>query len=282
MKMKRLLCALVAALASLLVQAQGQVSTRSHRIADFTDKVTQVVISGDALVSNALRQEVVAGWTASAFEFCTLEQFEKIKNQDKYYFLMVLESQFKGEDRPGVSFLTLLKGGPEAQKGIGEMFEVAALPLMAAMGSTGRELTYLGGLIKTLQEYTLEAMESESVAYNMERWVNRIYSKWGPRKRLLMAAEDLAPTVTEKLLGKCISDRFRVVETPVADGAYLDTAYETLTSYVVAPVFPGSGSYCYKMLFETDTHSLVYISKHKIDAKKGVGFLPEDVKKLSR
>lgn len=282
MKLNKLLCAAALFLFPLLLHAQGQVSTRSHRIADFTDKVTQVVLTGNALVSNALRQEVVAGWTASAFEFCTLEQFEKLKTREDYYFLMVLESQFKGEEHPGVSFLTLLKGGPEAQKGIGAMFEVVALPLMAALGSTGRELTYLSGLLKTVQEYTLEAMESEKVAYNMEHWVNNIYSKWGSLKQVLLADEDLAPTVTEKDLSKRLSEHFQVVDTSVADQAYLDASYNTLTSYVVAPVFPEKGSYCYKMLFEADTHSLIYLTKHKIDAKKGVGFLPEDIRKIAR
>ena len=280
--MKKLLTILMSLTLLLPLWGQGKVNTRKYLLSDFTDKVTQVVLTGNALVSNALRQEVVTEWTASAFEFCTLEQFEKLKTKEDYYFLMVLESQFKGEERPGVSFLTLLKGGPEAQKGIGAMFEVVALPLMAALGSTGRELTYLGGLLKTIQEYTLEAMESEKVAYSMEHWVNNIYSKWGSAKQVLMADEDLAPTVTEKDLSRRLSERFQVVDTSVADQAYLDASYNTLTSYVVAPIFPDKGSYCYKMLFEADTHSLIYISKHKIDAKKGVGFLPEDIRKIAR
>ena len=264
------------------LRAQGQVSTRSHRLADFTDKVTQVVLTENQWLSGTLRQEVVAGWTASAFEFCTLEQFEKLKTQDRYYFLMVLESRFKGEETPGVSFLTLLKGGPEASKGMGAMYEVVSLPLVAALGGTGRELTYLGGLVKTIQEFTLEAMESEKVAYVQEDWVNKGYRKWGRGKKVLIAREDLAPTVTEKDLLKCVSERFQVVETALADQAYLDAASATLVGYVVAPVFPGKGSYCYKLLFEADTHTLCYLSKHKIDASHGVGFLPADIKKLSR
>jgi hypothetical protein len=52
--------------------------------------------------------------------------------------------------------------------------------------------------------------------------------------------------------------------------------------YVVAPAIPDKGSYCYKMLFEADTHILYYYSKHKITAKKGVGFLPEDLKRMAK
>lgn len=274
---------LAALLVSLpLLRAQGQVSTRSHRLADFTDKVTKVVLTENQWLSGALRQEVVAGWTASAFEFCTLEQFESLKTQDSYYFLLVLESRFKDEETPGVSFLSLLKGGPEAAKGLSAMYEVVSLPLVAALGGTGRELTYLGGLVKTIQEFTLEAMESEKAAYSKEDWVNKGYRKWGRGKRVLIAREDLAPTVSEKDLLKCVNDRFQVVESSVADQAYLDAASATLVGYVVAPVFPGKGSWCYKLLFEADTHNLCYLSRHRIDASHGVGFLPADLKKLSR
>ena len=244
--------------------------------ADFTDKVTQVVLTGNEMLSSALREEVVSGWTASAFEFSTLDRFGKIKSEEKYYFLMVAESG-------GISFLTLLKGDPEAkEKGISAMHEVISLPLVAAMGGSGRELTYLGGLIKTVQEYTLEAMESEKVAYGMEAWVNKNYDKWGHTKQIRIASEDLSENVTEKELKKYLDEDFQVVDTADADQAYLDAQYNTLVSYVVAPLVPEKGDYCYKMLFEADTHTLYYISRHRIDARRGAGFLPEDLKRLAR
>ena len=136
--MKKISCILLSLVLSLPLWAQGQVSTRKHKLADFTDKVTQVVLTGNEMLSSALREEVVSGWTASAFEFSTLDRFEKIKSEEKYYFLMVAESG-------GISFLTLLKGDPEAkEKGISAMHEVISLPLVAAMGGSGRELTGQG------------------------------------------------------------------------------------------------------------------------------------------
>ena len=261
MRKKLILCAFALTLLFPLLHAQGVVTTRSHRLADFTDKVTQVVLSGNALVTNALRQEVVAGWTASAFEFCTLEQYEKIKGQDQYYFLVIA-------DAAGISYLNLHKG----------TFEVISLPLMAAEGGNGRELTYLGGLIKTVQEFTLEAMESEKVAYGMEAWVNKNYSKWGKSKEVLIASDDLP----EGFTAEASYNGLRIVDTAEADQAYIDAAGATLVSYTVAPFTTEKGSYCYKMLFDAETHNLCYISKHKISAKKGEGFLPEDLKRLSK
>ena len=55
----------------------------------------------------------------------------------------------------------------------------------------------------------------------------------------------------------------------------------TLVSYVVAPTSAKVGSYCYKMLLEPRTNKLYYFRKHKISKKVGVGFLLEDVKRIT-
>ena len=258
--MKRILSIFLAfVLAAPLAGAQGKVSTRKYRLADFPDKVTQVVLTGSPVLSDALRAEVVTGWTASPFEFCSLEQFEALKTDENYYFLMPLETRFKGETTPGITFLTLLKGGPEAQRGIGAMHEVAALPLQAALGGNGEELVYLGALVAAIQEYTLDAMESELVAYSLEGWAHRRYARLPRGQRILLADDG-----------------------PAADAAFLSGSANTLVGYVVAPVFPEKGSYCYKMLFEASTHSLCYLSRHRITAQKGAEFLPEELKRLRK
>ena len=248
----RLFASIVLFLASLPLFAQGQVSTRAHRLADFPDKVTQVVLSEDPLISAALQEEVVSGWTASAFEFCTLEQFQERMTDEKYYFLIVLETA----SAPGVRFLTLLKGGPEGAKGIGALHEVAALPLAASGSSDGREFTYLGALVQAIEEYTLAARESEKAAYGMEHWF-RSHFRRGSGKQLLL-------------------------EPDAADEAFLSYSPGAFSGYVVAPANPEKGAYCYKMLFDAGTHSLVYLAKHRIDARRGAGFLPDEIKRLSK
>ena len=240
----RLFASIVLFLASLPLFAQGKVSTRAYRLADFPDKVTQVVITSDPLLSAALQEEVVNGWTASAFEFCTLEQFQERMTKDKYYFLILL-------DTPGARFLTLLKGGPEGAKGIGALHEVAALPL----GSDGREFTYLGALVQAIQEYTLAARESEVAAYGMEHWFRSRFHRG--EKQLLLEPES-------------------------ADEAFLSYSPDAIAGYVVAPSNPVKGDLCYKMLFDADSHCLVYLAKHKIDARHAAGFLPNEIKRLSK
>jgi hypothetical protein len=67
-----------------------------------------------------------------------------------------------------------------------------------------------------------------------------------------------------------------------ADGYMLDNVSGTLVSYVVVPTEPMKGSYCYKMLIDAQTHELYYYRKHKISAKAGAGFLPEDIEKITK
>ena len=71
MKMKRIISLALCLVMGLSALAQGTVTTRSHRLADFTDKVTKIVLPGNELLDGALREEIVTRWSVSPFEFCT-------------------------------------------------------------------------------------------------------------------------------------------------------------------------------------------------------------------
>ena len=281
--MKKIATFLLTLLIGLSLFAQGQVSTRKHRLADFTDKMTQVVLTDDEVLNAALRKEIPYIWTSSTFEFCSLEQFEKLKTQDKYYFLIPVESVFKGEEEPGIRFLTLVKGGSDAKDGISAMHEVVSLPVAAAMGTTDRDLVYLGGIIQAIQEYTLAAMESESAAYKMSEWFNGRFKKSIDGKKVYIAEEDLSSEVTGKALAKLENNlSLHIVPSSESDWQYVHQSDDTVVGYVIAPIFPVKGSVCYKLLFEADTHRLCYLERHKIGDKKSEGFLASDLKPLGK
>lgn len=281
--MKKIILSLLALVIGLPLLAQGQVSTRKHRLLDFPDKMTQVVLSENEVLSAALRQEVIHVWTATTFEFCSLEQFEKLKTSDKYYFLLPVESLFKGEEEPGITLLTLVKGGPEASKGIAQMHEVVSLPICAAMGSTQRDLVYLGALIQAIQDYTLEAMKSEAVAYKMSTWFNDGFRKTAEGKEIYIAREDVSSACSAKDLEKLQGNpHLHLVEAAEADEVFLSGTSGALVGYMIAPLLPGPGSICYKLFFEADTHRLCYLERHKITEKRSEGFLPSELKSLGK
>lgn len=283
MIMKRLLTCLVALCLGLFLFAQGQVTTRKHRLSDFTDKLTLVVLTGNEFLTGALRQEIVNNWTTSAFEFCTPDQFEQRKTSDKFYFLIPVEGQFKGEDQPGLLFLTLVKGGKEASEGIDKMHEVITLPLASAGGGNVRDLVYLGGIVQAIQDFTLAAMESETAAYSMGKWFSGQLGKSLKDKQIYLAKEELSSSLSAKDLNKLnAQDNLHLLSADEVDDLYVSRTPDALTGYVVTPLIPEDGAYCYKLVFEADSHRLCYLERHKIGPKKGEGFLSDDLKRLSR
>jgi hypothetical protein len=216
-------------------------------------------------------------WTASPFEFCQLAEYESLKKSDKYYFLLMTAGQAKGEDAPMVRFLTLEKGGADKGDNVALRTEVISLPMCPVEGGEGRELVFLSALVKGIQEFTLEAMESEKVAYTGMTWFNGKFDKKGDTKRIYLAREDVSESVAPKDLEKYLDDDILLCDEDEADKAYTDQTYNTLVSFTVS-----AGTWSYKMLIEADTDTLYYIRKHKVNAKNAPGFLTEDLKRISK
>ena len=277
MNMKRLIAFTALFLVTASLFAQGKVTTRKHLFADFTDKITKVVMSGNDLLDGALRQEVVDLWTVSPFEFCSPAEYESLKKSDAWYFLLVTAGQAKGEEEPMVRFLTLEKGGAESGDNVALRTEVISLPLCPVEGGSGRELVFLPALVKGVQDFAVDAMNSEKTAYSGMNWFNGNFDRKGGIKRIYLAREDISESVSEKDRSKYLDEDMILCDEDEADKAYTDRTYNTLVSYTVS-----AGIWSYKMLVEAGTDTVYYIRKHRIGAKNAPGFLAEDLKRISR
>jgi hypothetical protein len=277
MNMKRLIAFTALLLVTASLFAQGKVTTRKHLFADFTDKITKVVMSGNDLLDGALRQEVVDLWTVSPFEFCSPAEYESLKKSDAWYFLLVTAGQAKGEEEPMVRFLTLEKGGAESGDNIALRTEVISLPLCPVEGGSGRELVFLPALVKGVQDFAVEAMNSEKTAYSGMNWFNGNFDRKGGIKRIYLAREDISESVSAKDRSKYLDEDMILCDEDEADKAYTDRTYNTLVSYTVS-----AGTWSYKMLVEAGTDTVYYIRRHRIGAKNAPGFLAEDLKRISR
>ena len=277
MNMKRLIAFTALFLVTASLFAQGKVTTRKHLFADFTDKITKVVMSGNDLLDGALRQEVVDLWTVSPFEFCSPAEYESLKKSDAWYFLLVTAGQAKGEEEPMVRFLTQEKGGAESGDNVALRMEVISLPLCPVEGGSGRELVFLPALVKGVQDFAVQAMGSEKTAYSGMNWFNGNFDRKGGIKRIYLAREDISESVAEKDRSRYLDEDIILCDEDEADKAYTDRTYNTLVSYTVS-----AGTWSYKMLVEAGTDTVYYLRKHKIGAKSAPGFLTEDLKRISR
>lgn len=279
--MRRFIQILALAIAGLLLTTdalgQAQITTRREKLKDFTSKTTKVVLTGDEFLDEAVKESVAATWTVSPYEFCSNEEFQNLKGNADFYFLMVVKGQFRRESEPGIDMLTLVKGGEGADKSINDMFEVVSFPLRSTEDPSGREFVLLPAFLKIIQEHTTSLTDTEMKAYSN---IGAKDSKRLRIKRIFLWAEDFAPQVDEQTKRSLDEDILIKEDEDEVDEIFSEGTFNTVVSYVVAPSEPVNGSICYKMLIGSDNHELYYFKKHKITAKSGKGFLSSDIKSI--
>lgn len=273
--MKKIMILMMAAMMPVIAGAQAQIDTKKVKIADFPEKVTKIVLTGSDFFDLALQDDVAATWRVSPYEFCTIEEFEALKADENFYFLITTNDQFRREDSPGIQFMSLVKGGKGAEKGISEMFEVVSMPVASAEDPSGREYTFLSAFLDIIQKHVLMSIESDITGYaGLTNHTDNIQDCKG--MRIVFSEDDLSGQVDRNLF----DEDMVITDEDEADEIMSDREAETLVSLVVAPSSGKSGSYCFKMLVNAETHELFYFRRHKITKKDAVGFLAEDIRKI--
>ena len=274
--MKKAFAIMIAFLVPVFAWGQAQINTKKVKLSDFTQKVTKVVLSGNEFIDSAFKDEVTARWRISPYEFCSLEEFNLLKTNSDFYFLLLTNGQFKKDLSPTIQFLTLVKGGDGAYKGIDEMLEVVSMPIASAQFPSGREIVFLPACLDIIQGYTLDSMEKDSNAYGgLGNYSGNISQAEG--LDIVISKDDIAESA---VIPEDKGDRVAVMDVEDADELMLTNASNTIVSYVVAPFEPQPGAFCYKMLIDAQTHKLYYFKRHRISAKAGAGFLTEDLKRI--
>jgi hypothetical protein len=278
--MKRILTLLAALIIPLAALAQAQITTKKIKISDFPEKTTKVVLTGNALYDAVLKEEIAARWRIAPYEFCTLEEFNDLKGKDNHYFLITTKGQYKTENEPGLQFLTLVKGGKAAEGGIDEMLEIVSLPIASAEDPSGRELTFLPAFITILQQYTQDSMANDLNAYiGLSNYTKDLAST--KDMTVMIAQEDLDPNMSVQVKDMYMKNGLQTTDADTADKMLSTAAPNTVISYVAAPSDAKNGSYCYKMLIDTQTHRLCFFRKHRISAKYGAGFADYDLRSIA-
>ena len=264
--------------ASPVLNGQARINTKKLKIADLPTRTTKVVLGAGDMMDSALRDEVAARWRISPYEFCTAEEYNALKEDSGYYFLLIARSEDK--EYKDLLTLTLMKGGKaKAEDPQKRPVEVASLPVSAAGFPSGREVVFLPALLDILQDYVTRAMRSDSAGYSGFDIYSGQVRKTGI-KRIFFSEDDLVPDMDDDFKKRYFDADMLIMSEEEADKAFQDGTYNTLVSYVVAPFDPKDGSWCYKMLIDAGTHELLYYRHHRINARNWAGFLPRDIKAI--
>lgn len=278
--MKKFLILLAAIILPLTTFAQAQITTKKIKISDFTQKTTKVVLTGNALFDAVLKEEIAARWRIAPYEFCTLQEFNELKNTDSYYFLISTKGQFKTEDEPGLQFLTLVKGGTGTKEGLDQMLEVVSLPVASAEDPSGRELTFLPAFLMIIQQYAQDSIDHDINAYvGLSNYSKNLAAT--ASMDVVIAEEDLDSKMSQEAKEKYFTNGVKISDQETTDQLLSATAPNTVISYVAAPTNSKEGFYCYKMLIDTQTYRLCFFRKHRISPRYGAGFTDYDLRSIA-
>lgn len=248
--------------------------------ADLPARMTKVVLAGDNSMADLLLKDAIEkGWNISPFEFCDYEEFDRIKCDTNYYFLLRINMEAKVEGGTGMEFVTFVKGSEKASEGIEEMPELISLPMFDANDKSGRVFSYMPAYVNIIQNYIQKIVDGKIYpALRLTIITNPIES--ATDRTVLFAEEDIAFPYTEEDIAR-FGGGAKVVSLDDIDEALDNGEQGILVSLVVAPADPVKGSSCYKMLISSDTYELFYYRRHKISKANGVGFTREDLRRLS-
>ena len=278
--MRRFLIMIAAAVIPAAMFAQGQINTKKKNLEDFPEKTMKVVLSGNVFLDNEIENAIKNSWRISPYEFCSSEEYERLKDSSDHYFLIAVTGRFRKEAEPGIEMLSLVKGGKGSDKSLDKMLEVATVPLRAAESPSGREMVFLPALIDIIQEHVYASMDKDIYGYSgLENYSMNIGSAKG--MNMIFSEDDIAGTVPESVRSSIFTGNISLEDEDDADEAMMQKRENTLVSYTVAPADPQPGSFCYKLLIDAGTHKLYYFKKHKITKNTGIGFLAEDLYRIA-
>ena len=145
-------------LVPVLASGQATVYTRSMRLADFPQKTTKVVLTGQPLLDARLKEEITSRWRISPFEFCDEAEYRAQEHGTLYYFLHFNA----GTD---FTWMILSKAGPTSGSPLVTALEVVSLPIASSDEATEDELIFLPAFIDIVQEYLLKSLVQDSMYY---------------------------------------------------------------------------------------------------------------------
>lgn len=246
---------------------------------NFAEKKTMVVVNQADFTDLSLADAVKSGWRISLYELCSQEEFQKIKTDTNYYFLLRVEGQFRREGEASLEYLTLVKGGPAANKGIEKMYEIVSMPLQPVGDESGKAFILMPAIINIMQDHIVNVGENILRAYVGNSFYSNRIDNIGKR-RILMEREDIGWSYTNDELNDMLGDRLIIVDGADIDNAIKNAEENTIIGFTVSPIDSRKG-YSYKLLIDANTYELLFFRRHKISKKIPAGFTQEDLRRIS-
>lgn len=259
--MKKKAFILLLVLLPLLSWGQGKVYTKKARLQNYASKTTKIVLPDNPMLSTVLQNRMAGCWTLTAFEFCTEKEYESLKENKGYFFLRL--AVVGSEDGDGILTLIFEKGGKPGNQSAEGAFEVVSIPVSSSPSGliTAREEAMIPVLVDVIQQFTVDASNSDRVAYAGLPFYGTSPVKLRERK-ILFCEKDVCQETAYTLSSE--DEMVKAIEAREPG---------TAVSFVVAP---------YKMIIGADDHKLLWYQKPRRNNASVAGFTESEISTLTR
>lgn len=274
--MRRIACLLVLLLGlPLFSAAQAKIYTKKMKVADFTEKTLKVVLSGNEIVDAAFKSDVVNHWKLSPYEFCTLADFNKLKEDPNYYFMFIAGKN------DGLDHLEVVKGTAGVGDALEKMLSVVSLPIRASGDRGVRYMSYMQAYLDFFQTFIADAMVNDIIGYSgLSR--KAINAKAAKGAAFRLADCDMAEVIDGELKVMLGENNIYVVPEDEVTDMMLSSAAKTIVSYSIRPITAVKNKYCYTLLIGADDHKLYYCNKKYYVDDSAAGFNQKALEKIIR
>ena len=280
--MKKLLSTIIALITGLTLFSQAPFP-EPDQIEAFYNTKTMVVLENQmfSTYNSFIKGAMKEFWEITEYEFITTDQFEDMRKDPGYSFLVVTQTRFDKDDSGSVyNFLNLLLGNKVGR--IEDMPEMCAIPLSIA-DSDEFEYTYkVGMVLRFIQAHVRHLSEDPSIkGKKYLKYYNQFIPEL-PGKTILVSQDDLEEDVlSQKTNPKIFPENLVIATDEEVREAIVNRSPDTVILHKVGPV-AREGGICFKMLIGTDNGMIYFYGEHKVTPKNRNGLLVNDIKRIGR
>ncbi|MDR3350694.1 MAG: hypothetical protein LBN98_03465 [Prevotellaceae bacterium] len=279
--MKKLLMLLWLPVAMNL-SAQERITPTSEQIERFPRTTLNVVLPNEnILLESALKEAMENKWKITPLKFIDKAEFEANIGDANRSFLLFAGGSFQEnpEEKSFVyTFLNLLMGGGES---LNKLPEFLLLPVSCDGQSIDKSLLFMDAFVDIMQRHIRSIQKNPKLAkQRLDAFYNKNIERLTDRY-LLLEKDDITYTVTDEEKALLFNGRLSVVEDSDIEKAVTAKAKNQIVGLTLYPrVGSPKDTWCYNLLIAADTHELIYFKQHKVNRKKGQGFLKEELKRF--
>jgi hypothetical protein len=284
--MKKLLVVLVIGLFGMNLFAQREYVPTKEELLKFKGTKTLVVLEDNPMSDfNLTAKEILpAEWKLTKFDFITWKDFEKLRTDPAYSFILLNQVKFQNDKTNAkYNFLSLLLGGTSPS--LGDMADLCSVPL-SYTGVPEDHYSYkLGVVLRFMQSHVQMLLEHpELLSVNIFKHYNDNIAEL-KGKTIYFVTDEIAKEInTVTKIKKIYPGEVKLVTRDQMREAIDNRTPNIVFLHKVGPEGTRIESRCYKIIMGVDDPKFYYFDYHMVgdDIDDADAFLLSDLKKIAK